>query len=357
MVDIAPITAAGTGLFTPTTQGLTLDSAQAFVAVYASLGHQSMQTPARLGVVKAANLVGDSETSGKPLPLAALAEDPLPGTTASVTPPAILPLPIPATASPDSQARSSMRADGSVVTPTQQDQNRGKLAPAIARIADDALGELRSTTHLANDKTIDTHAPSQTRLLSHLLTERVEIAVASSNPTPSPSASLTNDSSAFVHTLAATASGAPVGEVQLAQSSYGLQHPRFTDAFSQQVTLMASNGVQQARISLNPPDLGPVELRIVMRNDEAAVHLASQHLAVREVLEDALPRLREHFDLAGMRLSDSGVFEHLPRQATQENNGQDSSQLPEYIDEEDFHDHPHDARLPTRQHGLIDAYI
>jgi len=112
-------------------------------------------------------------------------------------------------------------------------------------------------------------------------------------------------------TVAAAAPGAANPTVAT-DAPVPLHHPRFAEAFGHQVTVMARDGIQHARISINPPELGPVELRIVVRNDEASVHLAATHAAVRDVLEQSLPRLREQFEQAGMQLSDSAVYAQLP---------------------------------------------
>ena len=92
-----------------------------------------------------------------------------------------------------------------------------------------------------------------------------------------------------------------------------LHSPRFGEGFAQQVTVLVEHGIQHARLSLNPADLGPIDVRISIQHDEATVQLASQHIGVREAINDALPRLREMLEQAGMHLSDSGVFAQLPQ--------------------------------------------
>lgn len=92
-----------------------------------------------------------------------------------------------------------------------------------------------------------------------------------------------------------------------------LHSPRFGEGFAQQVTVLVEHGIQHARLSLNPVDLGPIDVRISIQHDEATVQLASQHGGVREAINDALPRLREMLEQAGMHLADSGVFTQLPQ--------------------------------------------
>lgn len=93
--------------------------------------------------------------------------------------------------------------------------------------------------------------------------------------------------------------------------------PQFAERFSEQVSVLVNHGVKSALLSLNPAELGPIDVRISLVNDEAHVQIASAHGVVRDVVNDALPKLREMFEAAGMRLGDSGVFSELPQQQPQ----------------------------------------
>lgn len=92
-----------------------------------------------------------------------------------------------------------------------------------------------------------------------------------------------------------------------------LHSPRFNETFSQQVVVLSQHGVQQAQMTLNPPELGPVEVRITVQNDQASVQIAAASGLARDVIQDALPKLREMLDQSGVRLSDAGVFAQLPQ--------------------------------------------
>ena len=66
-------------------------------------------------------------------------------------------------------------------------------------------------------------------------------------------------------------------------------------------------------MSLSPPDLGPVDVRITVANDEASVQIAAPTSAAREAIQEALPRLKEMMEQSGVRLNDAGVFAQLPQ--------------------------------------------
>ncbi len=89
--------------------------------------------------------------------------------------------------------------------------------------------------------------------------------------------------------------------------------PRFGEGFSQQVVVLAQHGIQQAQMSLSPPDLGPVDVRITIANDEASVQIAAPTGAARDAIQEALPRLKEMMEQSGVRLNDAGVFAQLPQ--------------------------------------------
>lgn len=89
--------------------------------------------------------------------------------------------------------------------------------------------------------------------------------------------------------------------------------PRFAEGFNQQVVVLAQHGVQQAQLSLTPPDLGPVDVRITVAHDEASVQIAAPSGVAREAIQEALPKLKEMMEQSGVRLNDANVFAQLPQ--------------------------------------------
>ena len=136
--------------------------------------------------------------------------------------------------------------------------------------------------------------------------------------------------------------------------------PRFNEGFSQQIVVLAQHGIQQAQMSLSPPDLGPVDVRITVANDEASVQIAAPTGAAREAIQEALPRLKEMMEQSGVRLNDAGVFAQLPQRDqsggaqqradwwSQDQHMNGSSARPD--------DEPIPAPVLMTRIGLIDAY-
>ena len=162
---------------------------------------------------------------------------------------------------------------------------------------------------------------------------------------------------------AATAGGTPRLDRPDAASlvqSLPVTHPRFGEAISQQIMVLAQDGVQHAKISLNPPELGPVEVRISLRQDEASVQLAAASGVTRHAIEDALPKLRDMLDQVGVRLGDTGVFAQLPQKGGAESFAAwRSDSAPVFGGVVDPGDElpPGMTRSGRASVGLVDAYV
>jgi flagellar hook-length control protein FliK len=78
--------------------------------------------------------------------------------------------------------------------------------------------------------------------------------------------------------------------------------PGFADDFGNRVVWMAGQGQHAAEFRIDPPHLGPVEVRLALSNDQASLVLLSPHASVREALQSTLPRLQELLGAAGINL-------------------------------------------------------
>ncbi len=89
-------------------------------------------------------------------------------------------------------------------------------------------------------------------------------------------------------------------QVPVGQAEWG-------NALGDRIQWMVSRNVQQAEIKLTPPDLGPLEIRISVQNDQTHVNFIAGHSATREALEAAIPRLRELFGEINLNLANVDV--------------------------------------------------
>ncbi|SFM39521.1 flagellar hook-length control protein FliK [Ectothiorhodospira mobilis] len=83
--------------------------------------------------------------------------------------------------------------------------------------------------------------------------------------------------------------------------------PNWNEAVGNRVLWMVNQNVQGAELKLNPPQLGPLEVRISMEGDRAHVQFVAHHPATREALDAAIPRLREMLAGNGVDLGNVDV--------------------------------------------------
>jgi flagellar hook-length control protein FliK len=90
----------------------------------------------------------------------------------------------------------------------------------------------------------------------------------------------------------------------------------------QKIVWMAADGEQSAELTLNPPDLGPLQVVLNVGNDGASIAFSSSQLEVRQALENALPRLREMMSESGIALGNATVDARTPDQRQAQGDGQ-----------------------------------
>jgi flagellar hook-length control protein FliK len=70
---------------------------------------------------------------------------------------------------------------------------------------------------------------------------------------------------------------------------------------------MATNHQQVAELRIDPPQLGPVEVRMSIANDQASLSISSPHAAVRDAIQASLPRLQDMLQGLGISLGSVSV--------------------------------------------------
>ena len=111
--------------------------------------------------------------------------------------------------------------------------------------------------------------------------------------------------------------GAPLLDIQPE-----VQSKAWGKVLSSRVVWMAQEGIQQAVLRLNPASLGSIEVKLSLQNEQVNISFIAQHVATRDALEQALPRLRESLGDNGLELADADVsqqesFEHANDNATE----------------------------------------
>ena len=97
-----------------------------------------------------------------------------------------------------------------------------------------------------------------------------------------------------------------------------LGQPQWGQAVGERVLWLAAQNVSAAEIRLDPPELGPMQVRVSVNQEQVNVSFTSPHPAVREVLDQQLNRLREMFSEQGLNLVDVDVSDKSFAQQDQE---------------------------------------
>ena len=86
------------------------------------------------------------------------------------------------------------------------------------------------------------------------------------------------------------------------------QHaPRFAAELADRVLVLRSQRFDSASVSLEPRDLGRIDIQVRLQADTTHVTFTAQHAAVREALEGQMPRLRALLEEAGLSLGNVDV--------------------------------------------------
>jgi flagellar hook-length control protein FliK len=156
----------------------------------------------------------------------------------------------------------------------------------------------------------------------------VDLAVSAGKVPPShvaatapPDATVSKDSqvSADARTLALAASAVPPRDPGNTRTDVSAPAPSipvpfgqagWDQAVAQRVSWMVSQHSQSAQLHMNPPQLGPLEVRITIKDDQASVSFISAHGQVREALQAAIPHLRDMLGDSGLNLAHVDVGQH-----------------------------------------------
>jgi flagellar hook-length control protein FliK len=88
-----------------------------------------------------------------------------------------------------------------------------------------------------------------------------------------------------------------------------MSHPQWAGDVGERVIWMQRTELKTAHLRLDPPQLGTIEVHILLREADTEVWFSAPSAPVREALESALPRLREMLSQHGLQLGQAGVFE------------------------------------------------
>ncbi len=171
----------------------------------------------------------------------------------------------------------------------------------------DASAGLKAQTHAAMMEAAMTAAQAEQEALAALADKLAAANAASGTASPLPAGltGLAGPSAA----LRPAAGGPRAGGVDVSVQRE-LHHPEFVPAFSARVAMLVRDGVEQARVHLNPAEMGPVSLQMSLDGQRVRVEMMAELAATRQVLEQSLPSLASALRDAGFTLHGGGVSQH-----------------------------------------------
>ncbi|WP_018169720.1 flagellar hook-length control protein FliK [Thioalkalivibrio sp. ALMg9] len=101
-----------------------------------------------------------------------------------------------------------------------------------------------------------------------------------------------------------------------------LQQPNGARELADQVRMLAQAQGGRTELKLHPPQLGSLDIRVLVEGDRTSIQFISANPVTREVLEAAMPRLRDSLAESGLMLEDATVSD----QAAEEQAEQDERQ-------------------------------
>ena len=207
---------------------------------------------------------------------------------------------------------------------------------SLAAIKVDLTSLSKSTN---NDSASNTDSVSSNKAVKTALTSLANSSPASPSPVPSKSEAVLSAHPPTIQDIANSAGAGPataamqnMTAVNTPNNPQAVTSPigssAWANEFSQKITWMSNQQNHSAVLHLNPPDLGPLNVVLKISDNQLTAQFTSPHSAVREAVENALPRLREVLADNQIMLGNATVSDQPPRDRSGEgfmNQGSGSS--------------------------------
>lgn len=132
----------------------------------------------------------------------------------------------------------------------------------------------------------------------------------------------------------------------------------WSQALGDKVVWMAAGAQQTASLTLNPPNMGPLQIVLNITNDQATASFFSAQPEVRQALEAAFPKLREMMNEAGIQLGQATVGAENPHQNNPSDRQAQRTGTPFNVTDDGVaigQISPH-AVIPHSGRGLVDTF-
>jgi flagellar hook-length control protein FliK len=124
----------------------------------------------------------------------------------------------------------------------------------------------------------------------------------------SPTSGLTAASSHAVHThVNKLTDTLKTAEMTPSQQALDLQQPTAASKLLERVMYQVQQKIQSAEVQLHPEDLGAMQIKLSLQQDQVTVQFLVQNGAAKDAVEQQLSRLKDMLQQQGMQLADGQV--------------------------------------------------
>ncbi len=135
-------------------------------------------------------------------------------------------------------------------------------------------------------------------------------------------------------TQAQTISNPAINKELLISQPINIANTDAAKSLQERVSFLLSQNKQEAEILLDPPELGSMQIKIRTEGEQAQVNFVVQNQQTKELLEQAMARLRELLSEQGMDLAESNIEQGSQESEKQEtNDGQKSHSADENVEQ------------------------
>lgn len=131
-----------------------------------------------------------------------------------------------------------------------------------------------------------------------------------------------------------------------------LQDPQAAVQLKDKVMYQVQQKIQTAEIRLAPEELGAVQIKVNLQQDQLSLQFVVQQPQAKEALEQQMPRLKELLQQQGMELTDSQVSQEQQRQGEKQQRASGQSRLGNELTDEPL---PQQAAI-RRSDRVVDYY-
>jgi len=128
--------------------------------------------------------------------------------------------------------------------------------------------------------------------------------------------------------------------------------PRWGDGLQNNVMWLVNQNIQRADIHLNPPDLGPIEIRVSIDKNEAKILFTSQVAEVRDLVDSNKQNLKETLQQAGIK-AEVNVAHQNAKDSQERFHNEAITKSAKLVNIEET---PIDSNAVAIRQGLIDDY-